>query len=211
MAVVPAASAAAAAAAAAAAVVAVYPLAAPIAAAHPLPAAAAATAPVFFGCHFCSTPFLSFLYFQLFRLPPPVPLLLFLLLLVTFNLLPFLHQILFFLGLLAPFAHPSYVPWSSAFSVAAALAISRSLPCDDGMLPRGTIINDYQADFQRRAWATVDQQSTADVSYAQVEARADREGAPAQSSAISSSETSLSGLASSESSGILPKPQAQQN
>ena len=52
----------------------------------------------------------------------------------------------------------------------------------------------------------VNQRDTADVSYAQVEARVDREGAPAQeSSAVPSSETSLSGLASSGTSGILPK------
>ena len=57
----------------------------------------------------------------------------------------------------------------------------------------------------------VDQRDTADVSYAQVEARADSEGAPAQvSSALPSSETSLSGLAG-ENFGILPKPQPHQN
>ena len=37
-----------------------------------------------------------------------------------------------------------------------------------------TAIYEYQVDLHRRAWAMVDQPHTADVSHAQVEARADR-------------------------------------
>ena len=57
----------------------------------------------------------------------------------------------------------------------------------------------------------VDQRDTADVSYTQVEARAVREGAPAlESHDLPCSQTSLSGVSSSENSGILPTQQLQQ-
>lgn len=64
----------------------------------------------------------------------------------------------------------------------------------------------YQVGLQGRAWVMVDQRDTAELSYAQVQAR----GAPAHdSNALLSSETSLPEVASIENSGMLPKQQSQ--